>query len=163
MYVCQINSLIFIMEKFETINDIFDFAIENEQKAVVFYNDLAKNAKNESMRESFERFAREEMGHKARLQKVKAEGYEGLKQEKILDLKISDYLVKTEPYPDMPYEEALILAMNQEKASFKLYSTLAVIADNGEMRELFLSLSQEESKHKLSFEIEYDEFVLREN
>jgi hypothetical protein len=31
------------------------------------------------------------------------------------------------------------------------------------MRNIFLALAQEESKHKLRFEIEYDEFVLREN
>ena len=151
------------MEKFETVNDILDFAIKNEQDAIEFYNDLAKNARNESMRESFEKFAREEMGHKAKLLKVKNEGLKIISNEKVLDLKISDYKVKVVPYPEMTYEEALILAMDQEKSAFKLYSNLAVKTDNGEMRELFLSLAQEESKHKLSFEIEYDEFVLREN
>jgi rubrerythrin len=97
------------------------------------------------------------------LLKVKNEGFKVLSTEKVQDLKISDYLVKVTPYPEMTYEEALIVAMDQEKAAFKLYSNLAVKAENGEMRELFLSLAQEESKHKLSFEIEYDEFVLREN
>ena len=151
------------MEKFETVNDILDFAIKNEQDAIEFYNDLAKNARNESMRESFEKFAREEMGHKAKLLKVKNEGLKIISNEKVLDLKISDYKVKVVPYPEMTYEEALIIAMDQEKSAFRLYSNLAVKTDNGEMRELFLSLAQEESKHKLSFEIEYDEFVLREN
>jgi len=28
---------------------------------------------------------------------------------------------------------------------------------------LFLGLAQEESRHKLRFELEYDEYVLREN
>jgi len=31
------------------------------------------------------------------------------------------------------------------------------------MKALFLSLAQEESKHKLRFEVEYDEYILREN
>ena len=31
------------------------------------------------------------------------------------------------------------------------------------MRELFLSLAQEEAKHKLRFEIEYDDMILTEN
>jgi rubrerythrin len=36
-------------------------------------------------------------------------------------------------------------------------------AENEEMRELFQMLAQEESKHKLRFELEYDDYVLREN
>jgi rubrerythrin len=32
-----------------------------------------------------------------------------------------------------------------------------------EIREIFLSLAQEEAKHKLRFEIEYDDYVLKEN
>jgi len=151
------------MEKFETINDILDFAIINEQKAVEFYNELAKNARNEAIGEIFKNFAREEMGHKAKLIKIKEEGIIILSQEKILDLKISDYLVKNHHSPEMTYEDALIVAMNREKSAFKLYSNLAIKTDNGELRDLFLSLAQEESKHKLSFEIEYDEYVLREN
>jgi rubrerythrin len=53
--------------------------------------------------------------------------------------------------------------MNKEKAAFKLYSALANRANSDEMKNVFMSLAQEESKHKLRFEIEYDEFVLREN
>jgi rubrerythrin len=53
--------------------------------------------------------------------------------------------------------------MNKEKAAFKLYSDLAKIAPNNEIREIFLSLAQEEAKHKLRFEIEYDDYVLKEN
>ena len=53
--------------------------------------------------------------------------------------------------------------MSQEKAAFKLYSTLADRAPNQDLKNLFLSLAQEEAKHKLRFEIEYDEYVLRDN
>ena len=63
----------------------------------------------------------------------------------------------------MTYEEALILAMKKEKAAFKLYSALAEKAPNEGLKNVFLGLAMEESKHKLRFEVEYDEFVLREN
>ena len=53
--------------------------------------------------------------------------------------------------------------MKQEKAAFKLYSDLARMASTAELRELLLGLAQEEAKHKLRFEIEYDENVLKEN
>jgi rubrerythrin len=63
----------------------------------------------------------------------------------------------------MNYQDALVLAMNKEKAAFRLYMDLSERAGNEEMRELFQMLAQEESKHKLRFELEYDDYVLREN
>lgn len=63
----------------------------------------------------------------------------------------------------MTYEVALKVAMAREKAAFKLYSRLADSTDNVQMKEIFQFLAQEESKHKLRFELEYDEYVLREN
>jgi len=150
-------------KKFETIDDILDFAIDSEQEAVDFYNELAESSKTEDMKKVFAQFAREEIGHKARLTKVKKEGAYKLTSAQVRDLKIGDYLVDVKPSSDMTYEEALVLAMKREKNAFKLYLDLAEKAPDNQMKELFQSLAQEESKHKLRFELEYDEHVLREN
>jgi len=53
--------------------------------------------------------------------------------------------------------------MKQEKAAFKLYSNLADKTDDDNLKALFLTLAQEEAKHKLRFEVEYDEVILKEN
>jgi rubrerythrin len=151
------------MKDFTSIDSILDFAIENEQKAVDFYTELAGNAKNEDMSKVFTQFAKEEMGHKARLTKIKIEGTFNVKNEQILDLKMSDYLVDVEPGPDITYEEALVIAMKREKSAFRLYTNLADRAPTAELKKLFESLAIEESKHKLRFEIEYDDIVMREN
>lgn len=151
------------MKDFTSINDILDFAIQNEQRAVDFYTTLAADSRNEEMKQVFTEFAKEEMGHKAFLTKVKTEGIFDLKEEKVLDLKMSDYLVYVTPKPDMSYEEALVLAMKREKSAFKLYTNLASKAPSPELVKLFNSLALEESKHKLRFELEYDEIVMREN
>lgn len=151
------------MEDFKTINDILDFAINSEQEAVEFYSALAKNSKNAEMVETFVQFAKEEMGHKAKLMKIKNEGSFEVRSEQIIDLKIADYLVDVEASANMSYADALIVAMKKEKSAFRLYSDLAGKAPSSNMRNIFLSLAQEESKHKLRFEIEYDDFVLREN
>jgi rubrerythrin len=151
------------MEEFKTMNDILDFAIKSEQEAVEFYSALAGNAKNTEMVATFEQFAKEEMGHKAKLMKIKDEGTFEVRSAQIVDLKIADYLVDIEASPNMSYENALIVAMKKEKSAFRLYNDLAAKAPNSNMRNIFLSLAQEESKHKLRFEIEYDDFVLREN
>lgn len=151
------------MEDFKTINDILDFAINSEQEAVEFYSALAKNSKNAEMVETFVQFAKEEMGHKAKLMKIKNEGSFEVRSEQIIDLKIADYMVDVEASANMSYADALIVAMKKEKSAFRLYSDLADKAPSSNMRNIFLSLAQEESKHKLRFEIEYDDFVLREN
>lgn len=151
------------MKDFNSINDILDFAIDAEQDAVDFYNQLSEVAKTKDMKAIFTQFAQEEIGHKARLTKIKIEGIYKLEKQDILDLKISDFIVNAKASPEMSYQDALVLAMKKEKAAFKLYLELSNRAKNAQMKDLFLSLAQEESKHKLRFEIEYDDFVLREN
>lgn len=151
------------MKDFTSINDILDFAINNEQTAVDFYVNLAGRFQDSAIKETFEGFAKEEMGHKARLTSIKEKGLYDLSTEKVMDLKIADYVVRTEPSADMSYTDALQLAMKREKAAYRLYLKLAEKAPNDEMKKIFEGLAQEEAKHKLRFELEYDEFVLREN
>jgi rubrerythrin len=149
-----------------TIDEILDFAIEREQEAVDFYTRLAAIAANPAMKEVFGQFANEERGHKAKLLKVK-EGDRALITggggARVADLKIADYLVEEEPSPQISYPDALILAMKKEKAAFRLYSDLAAKAADAGVQAIFRDLAQEEAKHKLRFEIEYDEHVLTEN
>ena len=151
------------MKEFGSINDILDFAIDEEQNAVEFYTELASKSTSDEMRKVFEEFAQEELQHKARLASIREQGLFEITFEKVADLKIADYLVNVKPSPEMTYRDALVMAMSKEKAAFKLYTNLARRAPNDQLRDLFLSLAQEESKHKLRFELEYDDFVLREN
>jgi rubrerythrin len=151
------------MKEYNDIDEILDFAIENEQRAVDFYNELALRTKNDDMKQTFEKFALEEIGHKAKLMKVKEDKIFETQTHKIIDLKISDYLDHVKATDSMTYQEALILAMKREKSAFILYSKLAERTTNKGLQNLFNQLAQEESKHKLMFEIEYDEVILREN
>jgi rubrerythrin len=151
------------MNNFSTVDEILDFAIDAEQKAVDFYIDLGEKMKNEEMKSVFIEFAQEEVKHKARLMKIKEERIFEMSAEKIADLKISDYVDTIQITPEMSYQTALIVAMNREKAAFKLYTRLSAKTDLPGLKDMFLSLAQEESKHKLRFEIEYDEYILREN
>jgi rubrerythrin len=151
------------MKEFETIEDILDFAINSEQNAVDFYFKLASESRNDEMKQVFTQFAKEEMGHKANLLRIKANGTFTVKEETVIDLKMSDYLVDIEPTPNMSYEQALVIAMKREKNAFKLYTHLSAKAPTADLKKIFQSLAVEESKHKLRFELEYDEFILKEN
>jgi rubrerythrin len=149
--------------EFDSVDSVLDFAINNEQEASDFYTELASRMEKPQMKKIFQGFAAEERGHKAKLEAVKGGEKGKLSKTKVLDLKIGDYLVEQKPSASMDFQSALILAMKQEKAAFRLYSDLAASADDGGIRDLFLGLAQEEAKHKLRFEIEYDDDFLREN
>jgi rubrerythrin len=94
---------------------------------------------------------------------IKEQGFFVLPDAKVRDLKIADYLVDVKPSATMSYQDALILAMKKEKAAFRMYTKLAEKAENPDVKAVFLNLAQEESKHKLAFEVEYDEYILKEN
>ncbi len=59
------------MEKFHSIGEIIDYAIDREMEANKFYSDLAERTKNPIMRKIFESFAMEELGHKTKLEAMK--------------------------------------------------------------------------------------------
>jgi rubrerythrin len=149
--------------QFNSVDEILDFAIAKEQEAYDLYSGLANQAKSAAMKLAFQEFAQEEEGHKKKLEAVKKGKQLLSSTQKILDLKIGDRLVNVEGNSNMTYQEALILAMKAEKSAYKMYHDLAQAADNAGVKELFLGLAQEEAKHKLRFEIEYDEYILREN
>jgi rubrerythrin len=152
-----------MMNSFNNIEEILVFAMQSEQDAVDLYTRLADQSDNDEMRETFLQFAKEEMGHKARLTKIRDEGiFEG-RSGAVTDMKISDYLAEIKPAENMDYRDALVLAMSNEKAAFRLYSRLAQEAATQEIKDVFNTLAMEEARHKLRFELEYDEFVLRDN
>lgn len=151
------------MKEFNNINEILDFAIGEEQAAVDFYLQLAGQSKNRQTKRIFTDYAEEEMRHKAKLISIKESGSFQLPDSKVRDLKIAEYLVDVKPSANMSYQDALILAMKKEKAAFRMYTKLAEKAELPEVKDLFLALAQEESKHKLAFEVEYDDFILKEN
>lgn len=151
------------MQQWTSVDEILDFAVGQEEQAAQFYTDLAARMERPWMTKIFEGFAREEMGHKRLLLEVKAGKRLLSAERKVLDLKIGDYLVDTEASPDMDYQDALIVAMKKEKKAFKMYTDLAEATDDENLQTTFLSLAQEEAKHKLRFEIEYDDYVMAEN
>lgn len=151
------------MAPFNTIDEILDFAIQNEQNAVDLYTDLAGKAKSEAIKAEFKEYANEERGHKTKLKNVKAGKQLLDTNTQIQDLKISDYTVDSDLGENPDYQSVLLFAMKQEKAAFKLYTDLAGMTSDASVKNLFLGLAQEEAKHKLRFEIEYDDNVLKEN
>ena len=146
-----------------TVDEILDYAIDQEQQAADFYASFAARAEKAGMKKMLLEFAEEETRHKERLLAVKT-GERTLTPEKeVLDLKISDYLVEVDASDAISYQDAMIVAMKKERAAFELYSDMAEKVPDTNLKQVFVGLAKEEAKHKLFFETEYEEHVLMHN
>ena len=146
-----------------TVDEILDYAIGQEQEAADFYEDVAQRAETAGMKKILLDFSAEEKHHKKILQNVKAGEHELTAAQEVLDLKISDYLVEVDASENITYQDALIIAMKRERAAFQLYSDMAAKIPESHLRQVLEGLAKEEAKHKLFFEREYDERVLIDN
>lgn len=148
---------------FKDVNEVLDFAIKSEENANRFYSEWAKKLEKKPMQPVFEELAEEEQKHKEFLLGVKHGQTVQATTEEITDLKISDYMVDVKASVDMDYQDALMVAMHREKMAYKLYSNLANMTKNADIKNTFHMLANEEAKHKLRLEMIYDEEILVEN
>jgi rubrerythrin len=144
------------MTHFRSTDEILDFAISEEETAAEFYTHLARTMDNAWICRVFEDFATEEVVHKQKLLLVKEDKLLLPAEDQIMDLRRSDYLVDVQPSETLEYRDVLDLAMDKEKAAFKLYNDLAESTEDATLRSMFLALAEEEAKHKLRFEVEYE-------
>lgn len=146
-----------------TVDEILDYAIDQEQQASDFYADVAERAETAGMKKLMLDFSEEEMRHKKLLLEVKAGEHELTPEQEVLDLKIVDYMVEVEATDNISYQDALIIAMKRERAAYQLYTDMASKIPQSHLKEVLEGLAKEEAKHKLFFESQYDEVVLKDN
>jgi len=145
------------MPKTDSYEEILTFAIDREIDANQFYLALASRVDNKETREIFEELAQEELEHKAKLE------LELMKMGKTVEITQPPetpqrtYIISNDQsLLDMDYASLLKLAMEKEEASFRMYVDLVPSAHDNDSREMLLGLAQEEVRHKLRFQIEYD-------
>ena len=146
---------------FNSIEEIINYAIENEKEAVQFYEEISRQEAFSGAKEMFVGFAKEERKHQTMLEDFgrNKEQIAEYKLEWISDIKRSDYLVDIEYEPGMHYTDILRLAMKREEKALKLYNDLAQKTDDEDVIKMFQILCQEEAKHKGFFEGLYDDYM----
>jgi rubrerythrin len=142
--------------KEKDFKEVITFAIRKEAEAYNLYKTYSQLVKT-----MFEELAQQEQKHREILEGVERKDVSDYKFKKIPDLKIGDYVEGEEFSPDMDYASALRLAIKREEFSHRLYNLMAERTEDPELKTLFLALAQEEAKHKLRLETEYDENVLK--
>ncbi len=149
--------------RFDSIDQVLDFAVTKEEEARDFYLEWAQKVKNMGIREVLDEFAAEEQKHKDMILNVKAGGAFKTKPGEIIDLKIGDYFVTIDPDEKMTYQEALQVAIQREMGAQELYRYLQQRSNEATLKSLFEKLALEESKHKRRLEQLFDEDILIEN
>lgn len=143
---------------FKTFAEVIDFAVMREEESHQFYLDLAEKTTDPFLKPLFAEFAKEELKHKQMLLDLDAGAWDRM-LEKILarqeDLGIAKNMETVAPDPQMPFGDALVLAMKREDKAFELYSFLAEISEDDDLSILFLGLAKEEAKHRTKIEETY--------
>ena len=149
--------------KFDSLNEIIDFAIEKEVEAAEFYQSISKQENISGTKEMFADFASEEKKHEKMLLSFKSTGVTDSMNDYqlkwITDIKRSNYVDEIEYKPGMAYNELLLLAMKREEGALALYNKLLEEAVTDGAKTLFKMLCQEEAKHKLYLETLYDDYM----
>jgi len=139
--------------------EVIKFAIEQELAAAAFYRDLQDKVNVQSSKEMLKTFEKMELGHADILKNLDLNKLELYKPEKVANLKMSDYMVEPITHREMTFQDILVLAMKREGSANKMYLELANSANDTAIKNLFLKLATEESKHKLQLETIYDEEI----
>lgn len=137
--------------------EIFQLAIAKEIEAYNFYLALADRVKDRQIHKVFKDLAEEELEHKAKLElEVMKTGRTVAVERKPLRPE-REYILSDDDSPlDMDYKDMLLLGIEKEEAAFRTYvNFVASVMDEGS-REVLLAIAEEEVKHKLRFETEYD-------
>jgi rubrerythrin len=143
------------MKKLNSIDKILDFAIDGEIKAHELYMKMAAMVENPWICKTLEGFAQQELQHRKKLEAVKASKIT-LELDEIGDLDIAETLEDVKPHAKMNYRELLAYAIKKEDISYGLYTRLASIFSEPQLKDIFLKLAKEEADHKLRFEMQYE-------
>ncbi|MHC4165717.1 MAG: ferritin-like domain-containing protein [Planctomycetota bacterium] len=141
-----------------TIGEILEFAIAREAEAVHFYMAMAEKVSDPHTEKFFEDLVSEELEHKARLElEVMKEGIVAgtvgvLPETSGGGPQVSRAQVKEQ----MIYTEALSMAVQKERRSFRLYVRLAGLVSDEALCETLVSLAEEEAKHIVALEEQYN-------
>ena len=147
--------------KLNSLDEVLRFAIRKEADAAAFYR-MAADRSNPGVKKTFEELAREEDGHKKKLEGFDLKKIDQMELKEMRGLGLSEVMEDVPFSPDMNYADLLRMAIKNEEKSQKLYTSTAKMVKETRLEKLLLALAQEESTHKEKLEKIYDKEVLQE-
>ncbi len=147
--------------KLTSMEEILKFAIRKEADAAAFYR-MAADRSNPGVKKTFEELAKEEDGHKRRLELFDPKTIEKVKIKETRGLGLSELMEDVPFSSEMSYADLMRMAIKNEEKSQRLYAVTAQAVEEPALKKLLLILAQEESTHKERLEKIYDKEILQE-
>ena len=147
--------------RLNSLDEIIRFAVRKEADAATMYW-IAAEKGNPGVKKIFEDLAREEEGHRKRLETFDLKKLDQMELKETRGLGISDMLEDTPFSPEMSLADLLRMAIKNEEKSQQLYASTAQVVTEPALNKLLLILAQEESKHKEKLEKIYETDILQE-
>jgi rubrerythrin len=142
------------------MDDVINFAVDREVKAMEFYQQCADKAKNPGIKKFFQEMVEEEARHRDLLKELNPADLGEIMLPEVENLKISDYLIDVKFHEGLTYQEALTLAMKKEEKAHAFYAAWQDKCIHEKTAKVFEMLAKEELKHKRKIETIYDEEIL---
>ena len=150
----------------KSIPEILRFSISKERASVRFYRDMMSKAVNPATKSLFEVLAQNEQGHIESLQlEVEKLGHTVDTNKEAIDSVFywDERLETDDPVQNMSFTEALLLAIQKERAAFRLYAQLLGTMKDEQLGKVLLELAEEEMRHVLQLEQEYETITHHKN
>ena len=150
-----------------TIEEVLREAIQGEVESYELYTNAIELVQAEHVKDTLRQLAKEELGHKASLERMLASpanvrpGIRRLQAEEVQDYKLGDHLVVKAIGPESTFQDVCIFASRKEQQSHELYRDLAE-QNEGEIRELFEAMAKDELRHKNLVEGWYEEVIYQD-
>jgi len=147
------------------VEEIIQQAIAREEDSYALYTKAKEMVGPSHVKDLLENLAQAELGHKAKLEGLLKQDLKRVitpeRREKVVDLKISDYLKPISLGQVAGIQDVLLLAMQNEREARDFYEEIAQ-STTGTAKSLFEFLANEELKHKNKVETIYEEIVYQD-
>lgn len=147
--------------KLESLDEILRFAIRKEADGAASYR-MAADRSNPAVKKAFKELAKEEEGHRKKLEGFDLKKISQMKLKKTKGLGMSEVMEDVPYDSEMSYAELLRMAIKNEEKSERLYLSAEKMVTEPNMKKLLLILAQDESTHKERLERIYDDEILIE-
>ncbi len=147
----------------KSFDELISLAIQREEEAYGFYMKAAEYAELPSSKQLLKELAKQEEGHKKKLQSALGGGvcetFSCATIEEFEGHDLSRYLIEIPLESGSSSQDILIVAIKREEGARDFYKSLSELTTSTSHRTVFESLAKEEQNHKDRLESIYDEQI----
>jgi len=150
------------MGEVSSVGEVLELAIAREIQSAEFLSTLAERLKRPAAAALLEQLAQEELGHKAKLElEIMKEGLVAKTVGTLVEVDAPDYADALEMDPDSDFKDILAVVIAKERHSFRFYVDLAGVVLDEDLHEVLVALAEEEARHLIRLEREYNKLTAR--